>query len=36
MKLSVDLINPYEIEIGSNIIKKLNTYLKEIIKIQKF
>ena len=27
MKLSVDLINPYEIEIGSNIIKKLNTYI---------
>ena len=35
MKLSVDLINPYEIEIGSNIIKKLNTYLKENYKNSK-
>lgn len=35
MKLSVDLINPYEIEIGSNIIKKLNTYIKENYKNSK-
>ncbi|MFR7764900.1 MAG: 3-dehydroquinate synthase family protein, partial [Anaerococcus obesiensis] len=35
MKLSVDLINPYEIEIGSNIIEKLNTYLKENYKNSK-
>lgn len=35
MKLRVDLENPYEIEIGSNIIKKLNTYLKENYKNSK-
>lgn len=35
MKLRVDLENPYEIEIGSNIIKKLNMYLKENYKNSK-
>lgn len=35
MKLRVDLENPYEIEIGSNIIKKLNRYLKENYKNSK-
>lgn len=35
MKLRVDLENPYEIEIGSNIIKKLNRYLIENYKNSK-
>lgn len=35
MKLRVDLEKPYEVEIGSNIIKKLNTYLKENYKNSK-
>ena len=35
MKLIVDLENPYEVEIGSNIIEKLNSYLKENYKNSK-